>query len=108
MNYLLGLAPGYVDIAGSYRRSQLAANRSKATIDTSMWALSKLGRYLEKEGLPVDVNALKKQHIEGLMEGMLVGSGLSLSTAATAFRYLRAFFNWCVEEELIKRSPMVA
>lgn len=120
VNYLEGLAPCYVDIAGSYRRSLLAGNRSKATIDTAMWALGKLGHYLSQEGegaFPsLEMGRIKKAHIEGLMGAMLggamLGAGggnrgkpLSPSTAATAYRYLRAFFNWCVEEELVRRSP---
>jgi hypothetical protein len=79
VNYLEGLAPCYVDIAGSYRRSLLAGNRSRATIDTAMWALGKLGHYLSQEGegaFPsLEMGRIKKAHIEGIMGAMLGATG---------------------------------
>lgn len=112
MDYLKGLTPAYVDTAGSFRRTLLARNRSKATIEGYMWAIGKLGNYLIAEDEPQAIEKIKRVHIQGLMNSILsgqhtrTGKPLSPSTAATAYRGLRAFFNWCVEEEIIPKSPM--
>lgn len=112
MDYLKGLPHAYVGAVESFRRTLLARNRSKTTLENYTWAIGKLGNHILSEGEPLELRKIKKTHIQGLMNCILGGvrengKTLTPSTAATAFRFLRAFFNWCVEEELITKSPMI-
>lgn len=57
----------------SYRRHPRAENLSPRTIDTYMEATGQLTQYLEERGMPTDAAAVRREHIEGFIEHLLVG-----------------------------------
>jgi integrase len=50
------------------------------------------------------VNSIKKRDVLDLMDA--IDARGSKSAAALSLAYLRKFFNWCVEREIIESSPM--
>jgi site-specific recombinase XerD len=88
------------DWEGSLR----ARNRSPKTIrsygDTARLFLDYL---VEHEG-PLDVAALRREHVEGFMDEQL--NRWRPATAAVRFRSLKPFFDWLVEQGMIQASPM--
>lgn len=89
-----------------------AENKSEATIKSYTDAIRLLCAYLESKGMPVAVDAVKREHVESFLADLRTqptkrGTGLqSPATVANRYRSLNVFFNWCVEEDEIEVSPM--
>jgi site-specific recombinase XerD len=88
----------------SFRRSLSASNLAPRTVETYVEGVTRFGRYLGEMGMPGDVAAITKEHVESFMEQLL--STGKPSSAANRYRSLQAFFKWAVEEGEIKQSPM--
>jgi len=88
------------DWEGSLR----ARNRSPKTIrsygDTARLFLD----YLAQHELPLNVSALRREHVEGFIDDQL--ARWRPATAAVRYRSLKPYFDWLVEQKVIDESPM--
>ncbi|HVM29380.1 MAG TPA: tyrosine-type recombinase/integrase [Candidatus Limnocylindrales bacterium] len=99
---------GGITIGGaidSYRRHLRASNRTEGTVELYTGALRSLERWLAEQGMPTDVEAVRREHIEAYLEAMLA-RGLKPATLSLAFRSIAPFWKWLVEEDEIGRNPM--
>ena len=102
----LSKAPGSFRVfVDSFRRSLLAENKAPRTIKTYMEALGLFGDFLTAQGMPTEVTAIHREHIEAFL-GDLLARGQKPATAANRYRSLQSFFRWASEEGEIKKSPM--
>lgn len=95
----------FTELIPSFRRSLQARNRSPNTIANYLGALARFTDYLQANNLPLSVGAVERKHLEGFIAETLAVR--TPSTAATRYRWLRGFFNWCVEEGELDKSPMI-
>jgi site-specific recombinase XerD len=87
-------------LAASYDRELRSKNRSDRTRQSYFEALAQIEDYHNG----ADLTTLIKADIQDYLNHVL--GHHKASTAANRFRSLRAFYNWCVTEEIIDRSPM--
>lgn len=87
----------------SYLRHLRAANLAPATIKTYGEAVRTFDAYLVACGLPTDVRAVEREHVEAFVTEQL--SRWRPATAANRFRGLQRFFAWLVEEGEIDADP---
>lgn len=90
--------------AASFGRYLRAANLSPATIKTYREAVEVLGRYLAEQGMPTDVAAISREHVEAFVTDQL--GRWRPATAANRYRGLQRFFAWLVDEGELRTSPM--
>ena len=88
----------------SFARHLRAANLTPATQRAYLTGLDLLARFLTDAGMPTDVAAIRREHVEALITDQL--ERLSPASAANRYSSVRPFFNWLVEEGEIKASPM--
>jgi site-specific recombinase XerD len=88
-----------------FKRHLRAINRTATTVKTYMAGLESLGRHLADKGMPTEVEAISREHLEDWVEHLI--STRSAATAATYYRASAVFFQWAVDEDLIKASPIV-
>ena len=89
----------------SYGRHLRAANRSPATIKTYLSALDGLHRYLQAQGMPTGLRAIRREHLEAYLVS-LQDAGKKPATVSIAYRSLQPFWKWAVAEDEIPTSPM--
>lgn len=77
---------------------------SPATRQTYMTAVEQFTAFLHDRGMPTEAAAISREHVEAFLEHLL--DTRSKSTAKTRHGGLGRFFNWCVEEGELARSPM--
>jgi site-specific recombinase XerC len=94
------------DAAASWQRHLRAANKAPRTITGYLDAVTRFGAYLADVGMPRDVAAIRREHVESWVVAMQ-DAGHRPASVANRYRSLRVFFNWLVSEEEITRSPMV-
>ena len=92
------------DIA-SFRRHLAARNLSPKTERTYIDAALLFEAFLVRQGLPVALSAIRREHVEAFIADQL--GRFRASTAHNRYRCLQALFRWALEEELIAASPMV-
>jgi site-specific recombinase XerD len=81
-----------------------AANLTPATQRAYLDGLTRLARFLTDAGMPTDVAAITREHVEAFITDQL--ERLSPASAANRYSSLRPFFNWLVEEGGLKASPI--
>jgi site-specific recombinase XerD len=79
--------------------------RAPRTIATYLRALDKLDAFLADKGMPRELRAIRREHIEAFLVE-LQARGNQPATVSIAFRSLRPFWGWLVDEDEIERSPM--
>lgn len=98
----LGTVAGLIP---SWERSLRASNRAPRTIDAYTEAARLFADYLVAQGMPTDVTAIHREHVEAFIAAD-IDRGLSASTAAGHYRRLQQLFRWLEEEGEIAASPM--
>lgn len=88
----------------SYRRALLARNASPRTIQTYVESLKLLSAFLTEQGMPIEVEHIRREHLEAFVVDQLARH--KPSTASIRYRALQAFFTWCVGEDELRVSPM--
>lgn len=88
----------------SFGRHLRAANLSPATQRTYLAALDRLADFLASRGMPTDVAAIRREHLEAFMEDQL--ANWKPATAANRYSGIRPFFTWLVDEGEVRESPM--
>ena len=90
--------------ARSFARSLRAENLSPQTVTAYLGAVARFADFLTDKNMPTDVAQIKRAHVEEFIEDRL--ARWKPATANHSYRGLLRFFNWLVEEEEIKQSPM--
>ena len=91
-------------LAVSWRRTLAAENKSPATLDTYLRTVRLFVEFLDAQGIPRDVEGIRREHCEAFVQDQL--DRHSASTANTRYRGLQRFFNWAEDEGEIDVSPM--
>jgi site-specific recombinase XerD len=89
----------------SWRRSLAARRSSPATVATYTSAVERMADFLEAQGMPTRVGAIRREHVEAFIADLLTRR--APATAHNRFRGCQAFFAWALEEGEVKASPMV-
>ncbi|MBA2312297.1 MAG: tyrosine-type recombinase/integrase [Actinobacteria bacterium] len=92
-------------LSRSFKLSLQALNRAPKTIETYMEALARLIAFLETAGMPTQVQAIRREHVEAFVADLL--ERFKPSTASNRYRALNTFFIWCVAEGELAKSPML-
>ncbi len=92
-------------LAPSWRLSLTAENKSPATLTSYSYATTQFAAFLRSRGMPTDVRAITREHIEAFLVDVI--ESRSPATAEARYRGLRQFFNWCEAEGEITHSPML-
>jgi site-specific recombinase XerD len=79
-------------------------HRAERTISTYLNALRRLDAFLADRGMPRELRAIRREHVEAWIADMLERN--QPGTVSIAFRSVRPFFKWLVDEDEIDRSPM--
>jgi site-specific recombinase XerD len=91
-------------MAESFARHLRASNLSPKTISIYGEATGQLSAFLHDRGMPTDVGAIHREHVEMFITDLLERS--KPATASNRFRALQRFFKFLVEEGEIRESPM--
>jgi site-specific recombinase XerD len=78
--------------------------RAERTITTYLNALRRLDEFLASRGMPRELRAIRREHLEAWIADMLERN--QPGTVSIAFRAVRPFFRWLVDEDEIDRNPM--
>lgn len=78
--------------------------RAERTIATYLNALRRLDEFLADRGMPRELRAIRREHLEAWIADMLQRN--QAGTVSIAFRAVRPFFRWLVDEDEIDRNPM--
>ena len=89
----------------SFERSLRATNKSSRTVGTYGDAARQLLSFLAANGMPTDVEHIKREHVEAFIEQLLATK--KPSTAQTRYRSLAQLFKYLAEEGDITKNPMV-
>ncbi len=88
----------------SFVRHLRAANLSPRTIESYAESVRALATYLAEHGLPTDVAAIRREHLEAFVADLL--ERWKPATAANRHRGCQAFFKWLASEDEVGESPM--
>jgi site-specific recombinase XerD len=91
-------------LAASFRRALRARNRSPRTVRTYLEAVDGLARFLAERGMPTQVAAIRREHVEAYVESLL--DRWTAATALNRYASLKQFFRFLVEDGEIIESPM--
>lgn len=96
---------GYEVLTQSFKRHLLAENKAPKTILTYLGAVQGLGRFLDEQGMPTQVEHISREHVESFIGDLLARQ--KPATASNRFRALQVFFKWLEDEGEIKATPMI-
>jgi site-specific recombinase XerD len=88
----------------SWVRHLRAENKAEQTIIAYTYAGSQLAEYLRAHGMPTQVSAIHREHVEAFLADLL--ERRSPATANNRYRGLVAFFGWLQDEGEITASPL--
>jgi site-specific recombinase XerD len=88
----------------SFLRACRAENLSPSTLDVYGGACDQFASFLTERGMPTDVAAIHREHVEAFMDRLLVTR--APATASNRFRALKRFFGFLVDEGELTSSPM--
>jgi len=88
----------------SFTRHLRAQNLSERTVETYAESVSQFTRFIEAQGMPGQVDGLRREHVEAFIADLL--ARFKPATSANRYRGLQAFFRWLREEGEVKSSPM--
>lgn len=97
----IGTLPYYIP---SWRLSLKARNRAPRTIETYLLAANQLVDFLTERGMPLELDALKREHVESYIEWLV--DNRSAATAAQRFASLQQLMKFLEEEGEVTASPM--
>ncbi len=88
-----------------YETSLRAEGKSAKTVLLYTNELRKLHAFLRAQGMPLDVGLVRREHLEAWIAS-LVDRGLKAASVSIAYRSIRPFWGWLVDEDDITASPM--
>ncbi len=89
----------------SFARHLRAENLSPRTQETYSESVRQFIKFLQNQGMPLEVANLRREHVEAFIANLL--ERWKPATANNRFRGIQSFFKWLVEEGEVKESPMV-
>src|SRR6266508_2051832 len=92
-------------LAPSFEIALRARNLSGRTTRTYLEAVDLLASFLERKGMPTQVSAITREHLESFLAREL--QRVSATSVHIRYRALQQFFKWAVEDGEILVSPMV-
>jgi len=92
------------DLLDSFELSLRAKGRSPRTIQSYRQTADQFDAYLAANGLPTDVNQIRKPHIEAYIASVL--ETRASATARLRYASLQQFFKWLEAEDEIDDNPM--
>jgi site-specific recombinase XerD len=95
---------GIINDIPSFRRHLRSMHRSDKTVETYVESVARLIEFLVKTGMPMDIENIRREHIESFMVDLL--ERFKPATAINRYHGLQAFFKWAVDDDYIKESPM--
>jgi len=93
-----------LDNITSWTRHLRAANLSPNTIDTYASSARQLADFLAAKGMPTTVAHITREHVDSFIADIL--DRAKPATAANRYRGCQSFFNWLVDEDEIRETPM--
>jgi site-specific recombinase XerD len=90
--------------ATSFARHLRVSNLTPETQRTYMASVDRLATFLAERGMPTELSAIRREHVEAFIEDLL--ARWKPTTAANRFSGIQAFFKWAVDEGEIRESPM--
>jgi site-specific recombinase XerD len=94
----------YHVLARSFERSLAAENKSSHTLRAYTSAIRYLGDFLAERGMPLHVESITREHVQEYLSEVVRTK--SANTASNRHRSLKIFFDWLVQEDEIRESPM--
>jgi integrase/recombinase XerC len=88
----------------SWRRSLMAAGKSKLTVRSYIDGVTQFRKYLESQGMPLTIRGIKREHIESWLIDLRETH--QASTRAARHQILVQDVKFLVREDEITRSPM--
>jgi site-specific recombinase XerD len=82
----------------------MATNKSPKTVKLYLSALCGLGAYLRRQGMPLEPEGIRREHLEAFMLARL--AVVKPATVAMDYRHLQQFWRWAVDEDEVRVSPM--
>ncbi len=82
-----------------------AENKSRATVSLWTGAARQLHAYLVDNGMPTDVRAIRREHLESWLVSLLA-AGAKPATVNNRYRSVQPLFRWLQEEGLLTENPM--
>ena len=92
-------------LLGHFLLAKKVEGRSPRTLEWYQEALEAFERFCNCQGFAPDYTKVNPLYIR-MWLAHIQETGVSKSTLNSRFRALRAFFNWCVAEGIVERSPM--
>lgn len=92
-------------LLGHFLLAKKVEGRSPRTLEWYQEALEAFERFCSCQGFDPNPTKVTSLHIR-MWLAHIQETGVSKSTLNSRFRALRAFFNWCVAEAIVDRSPM--
>ena len=89
----------------SFLRHLAAENKSASTLLTYGKAVEQFSEFVARSGMPADVGALTREHVESFLID-LQANGWKPASVANRYRSLQQFFRWLHTEGEIRVSPM--
>jgi site-specific recombinase XerD len=100
-----GASIGDIDgMIASFLRGLRAGNLSPKAIEVYRDSARQLASFLRDRGMPTEVSAIRREHVEAFIEELL--AKWKPATASARFRALQQFFKFLLEEGEITESPM--
>lgn len=100
------VTPATLDqLASSFRRSLLAANKAPRTVQTYLEAIGQLDAFLQARDVSTRAVDVEREHLEAFFVDLI--ARFKPATAANRFKSLRVFFRWCMDEGELTASPIV-
>ena len=100
----MAVGPTIEVLRRSWRLSLEAQNKSPRTISQYLDSLRLFEAFLTATGMPVVAGSITREHVEAFLADLLTRA--KPATAATRYKCLKLFFDWCAEEGEIAESPM--
>ena len=88
----------------AFLRSLRAERKSERTVETYREAVIQLEAFLQRQGMPVDIRHLRREHLEAFI--IELNGRWKPATVNNRYRGCQAFFRWCIDEDIISDSPM--
>jgi len=92
-------------LLGHFLLAKKVEGRSPRTLEWYQEALEAFERFCSPQGFDPDPTQVTPLHVR-MWLAHIQETGVSKSTLNSRFCALRAFFNWCVAEAILERSPM--
>ncbi len=84
------VAGSFAILQQSFRRAQVAENKSANTVRSYVATVAQFGAYLAEHGMPTEVSAITREHVESFIGDVLART--KPATASVRYRGLHVFF----------------